>query len=45
MDLTGDKYLIKIIFDIKIEIGIFEVSDAPNFNKFWALIILGRIWA
>ena len=30
------KYLIKIIFDIKIKIGIFEISNVPNFNKFWA---------
>ena len=28
------KYLIKIIFDIKIESGIFEILDVPNFNKF-----------
>ena len=31
--MTG-KYFIKIIFDIKIEISIFEISNVPNFNKF-----------
>ena len=25
----------KIIFDIKIEIGIFEISNVPNFNESW----------
>ena len=30
---TGSKYLIKIIFDIKIEIGIPEILGVPNFNK------------
>ena len=30
----GGKYLIKIIFDIKIEVGILEISHVPNFNKF-----------
>ena len=34
LGLTGDKYLIKIIFDIKIEIGIFEIPNVPNFNNF-----------
>ena len=43
LGLTGAKYFIKIIFDIKIEIGIFEISNEPNFNKFWALLILGPI--
>ena len=37
MDLTGGKYLRKIIFDIKIEIGIFQIPNVPNFNKFWSL--------
>ena len=32
-------------FDIKIEIGIFEISNVPNFDKFWACLILGLIWA
>ena len=31
---TGGKYLIKIIFHIKIEIGLFEISNVPNFKKF-----------
>ena len=35
----------KIIFHIKIEIGIFETSNVPNYNKLWALLILGPIWA
>ena len=32
------KYLIKIIFDIKIEIGVFQIPNMSNFNKFWALL-------
>ena len=31
---TGGKYLIKIIFDTKIEIRMFEMSIVLNFNKF-----------
>ena len=31
---AGGKYLIKIIFDIKIEIGVLEISHVPNCNKF-----------
>ena len=34
MGLTCGKYSIKIIFDIKMEICIFEISNVPNFNKF-----------
>ena len=34
LGLTGGKYLIKIIFNIKIEIGIFKITNVPNFNKF-----------
>ena len=37
MRLTGGKYLIKIIFHIKIEIGIFEISNVLTFNKIWTL--------
>ena len=33
LEPTGGKYLIEIIFDIKIEIGVFEISNVPNFNK------------
>ena len=44
VDLIGGQYMIKIIFDIKIEITIFEISIVPNFRKFWALLILGPIW-
>ena len=29
----GGKYFIKIIFDIKIEIGILEILDVPNFDN------------
>ena len=32
--LTDGKYFIKIIFDIKIELDIFEILIRPNFNKF-----------
>ena len=38
-------FLIKIIFDIKIEIDIFEISNVPNFNKFEVFSILERIQA
>ena len=34
LDQTGVKYLIKIIFDIKIEIGIFEILHVTDFDKF-----------
>ena len=44
LGLTGGKYLIKISFDIKIEICIFEISNVLNFNKFWAIFILRPIW-
>ena len=30
---ASGKYLMKIIFDIKREIGIFEISNVPNFNN------------
>ena len=33
------------MFNIKIETGIFEISNVPNFNKFRALLIFGQIWA
>ena len=39
--LTGGKYFIKSIFDIKITIGIFEISHAPNFNKMLSIFNLG----
>ena len=45
MGLTGGKYFITIIFDIKIEIGILEIVDVPNFDKFRAFLILGPFWA
>ena len=34
MGLTGGKYFIKNIFDIKKEIGILEILDVPNFDRF-----------
>ena len=34
LGLTGAKYLIKIIFDFKIDINVFEILHVPNFNKF-----------
>ena len=43
--LAAGKHFIKTIFDIKIQIVIFEMSNMPNFNKFWALLILQPIWA
>ena len=42
---NGGKYLIKVVFDIKIEIALFEISNIPNFNKSWAFLILAPIWA
>ena len=33
MGLTGGKYFIKIIFDIKIEIGIFKISNLSAFKQ------------
>ena len=45
LPVTVSKYFIKIIFDIKVEIVIFEISNVPNFNKFWAFLILGLILA
>ena len=29
----GGKYLTKLIFHIRIEVGLFEISNLPNFNK------------
>ena len=34
LGLTGGKYLMKVIFGFKIEIGIFKISNVPNFSKF-----------
>ena len=45
LGLIGGKYFIKIIFDIKIEIEIFDISNVPNINKSWAFSILGPAWA
>ena len=39
------KYFIKTIFDTKIRIGIFEISNVPNFNNFRGLLIWGLFWA
>ena len=40
----GGKYLIKIIFDIKIGTGVFQTPNVQNLSKFCALLILGPIW-
>ena len=45
MGRTGGRYFIKVIFDIKIEIGILEILDVPNFDKILAFLILGPFWA
>ena len=45
LTLTGGIYLIKIIFDNKIEIPIFEISKRSNLNKFSVFFILRSIWA
>ena len=45
LNLIGSKYLIKTIFDIKTKISVLEIIVVPNFNKLWALLILGLIWA
>ena len=42
---TGGKDSTKIIFNIKINIRIFEVLHVPNFNKFWAFLTLAPFWA
>ena len=34
LGLTEVIYFIKINFDIKIKIDIFEILNVPNFNKF-----------
>ena len=44
LGLTAGNYLIKVIFEIKIEVGIFEIMNVPNFNKICELLILGTIW-
>ena len=33
LSLAAGKYFIKIIFDNKIEIGVFEISNLQNFSK------------
>ena len=45
LDLTGSNNFINFIFSIKVGIGIFEISNVPNFNKFQAFLILEPIWA
>ena len=34
LGLPDDKYFIKVVFDIILETGIFEILNVPNFNKF-----------
>ena len=45
MGLTGGKYFIKIIDNIKIEISIPKILYVPNLNKSGAFLVLGQIWA
>ena len=37
--------VIKTILDVKVKTSIFEISNGPNGNKFWALLIFGPISA
>ena len=41
---TDGKCFLKIIFDIKIEIGILKILDVPDFDKFWVFLILEIFW-
>ena len=41
MGLRGGKYFIKVIFDIKVQIVIFKVSNVPNFNEFRVFFYFG----
>ena len=34
LGLTDGKYFMKLIFDVKIKTGIFQISIRLNFNKF-----------
>ena len=34
LGLTSSKYFLEIIFDIKMEIGILEILDVLDFDKF-----------
>ena len=34
LGVTGGKYFIKLIFDIKIEISILKILDVPSFDNF-----------
>ena len=43
MGRTGLKYLIKIIFDNKIEIRIFEISHAGKFQMILSIFNFGTI--
>ena len=45
LGLAGGKYFIKIVFDIKIKIDIFEISNVLNFSNFWPLLSLRSMWA
>ena len=35
LGLTSGKYSINNVFEVKIEIRMFEISIRPDFNKFW----------
>ena len=40
--VTGGKYFIKIIFDLKIEICIFKTLTVPSLNKVFAALAGGN---
>ena len=44
MGLAGGKYFIKLALDIKIEFGILEILDEPNFNKFEHFQFWDQFW-
>ena len=44
MGLAGGKYFIKLALDIKIEFGILELLDEPNFNKFEHFQFWDQFW-
>ena len=44
LGLTGGKYFIKIIFDIKIEIGILSIRYS-KFQSLLSILIVGPTWA
>ena len=39
--MAAGKYFTKAIFDMNMEIDIFEISNVLNFNEFWAFFNFG----